>query len=46
MKDYARMLFITSVISAVVLTASGTVYMFFNAVIYDAWQACLIRIHG
>lgn len=35
LKDYARMLFITSVISAVVLTASGTVYMFFNAVIND-----------
>lgn len=35
LKDYARMLFLTSVISAVVLTASGTVYMFFNAIISE-----------
>ncbi|GIN12167.1 putative ABC transporter permease YvcS [Shouchella clausii] len=35
LKDYARMLFLTSVISAVVLTASGTVYMFFNAILTE-----------
>ncbi|PAF09566.1 hypothetical protein CHH65_10770 [Shouchella clausii] len=35
LKDYARMLFLTSVISAVVLTASGTVYMFFNAILNE-----------
>ncbi|WZY00012.1 ABC transporter permease [Bacillus sp. FSL W7-1360] len=35
LKDYARMLFLTSIISAVVLTATGTVYMIFNAIIED-----------
>ncbi|WZY00010.1 ABC transporter permease [Bacillus sp. FSL W7-1360] len=35
LKDYARMLFLTSVIGAVVLTASGTVYMLFDTILED-----------
>ncbi|WP_059104524.1 FtsX-like permease family protein [Shouchella shacheensis] len=38
LNDYARMLFITSIISAVVLTAAGTVYMFFQSVILQATE--------
>ena len=30
LKDHARMLFLTSIITAVILTASGTVYMFYG----------------
>lgn len=33
LKDHARMLFLTSIISAVLLTAGGTVYMFFQTFI-------------